>query len=285
MILPATAYVFVVAVYPLLSAFLISFFDYRLTDPEQRRTFVGLANYSRAFLSLEARVALVNTIAFVAGAVALEAGLGLAVAILLQRDNRLNQVALALLLIPMSITPLVVGLLWKVLYNADFGVIGYYALALGVPIGHGLPAENSTALASIVAVDVWEWTPLMVLIFLAGLKSLPREPFEAALADGATAVQRFWYLTLPMLRPVVLLALVFRSMDAFKIFDVIFAITQGGPGFATTVLNFYIYKQGLTFFDMGYASALSNMLLAIMAVLCYAYIRLLQHSQNRADQA
>ena len=134
---------------------------------------------------------------------------------------------------------------------------------------------------AIVLVDAWQWTPLVMLILLAGLKSLPTEPFEAARVDGAGRWASVRHLALPLLRPTIVLALLIRTMDAFKLFDVVFAMTQGGPGLTTTVLNFHIYKQGLVFFDMGYAAALSNILLAIIGVFAVGYIWFISRERRR----
>jgi multiple sugar transport system permease protein len=183
------------------------------------------------------------------------------------------------LLIPMAIPPLVVGLVWKSLYNADFGVIPYYLKALGVDVGRGPLGEASTAMLAVILVDLWQWSPLLMIIFLAGLKGLPHEPFEAARVDGATRWQSFWYITLPMLKPTILIGLLLRTMQSFKVFDIIYATTAGGPGSATTVLNYHIYTVGMTFFDMGYAAALANILLLIIAILSILYIMTLERQQ------
>jgi multiple sugar transport system permease protein len=271
MVAPITVYAVVVSIYPILYSLLISFFRYRLTDPAQTRTFVGLDNYARALNDEEARTAVVNTLVFVVGAVGVEFMVGLGLALVLWRDTRLNKIASALLLIPISLTPLVAGLVWRAMLNADFGTIGWYLTHL-LGQKQGLTAQGNTAMFAIILVDAWQWTPIVMLILLAGLKSLPIEPFEAAQVDGAGRWTSLRHLTLPLLGPTIVLALLIRTMDAFKLFDVVFAMTQGGPGLTTTVLNFDVYKQGLMFFDMGYAAALSNILLLIIGVFAVVYI-------------
>jgi len=282
MVVPIAAYVVAFSLYPLLYSFAISFFRYRLTDPTQTRTFIGLDNYARALADDETRTAALNTVAFVAGAVSLEFLIGLGLALLLWRDSRVNQVASALLLIPVALTPLVSGLVWRALLNADFGSIGWY-LTQYLGLRRGLTGVPDTAMLAIILVDAWQWTPLMMLILLAGLKALSKDLFEAARVDGATDWQSFRYLVVPLLAPTIFLALVIRTMDAFKIFDVVFAMTQGGPGLATTVLNFYAYRQGLVFFDMGYAAALSNVLLVIIGAFSLVYVTILTR-QDRAGR-
>jgi multiple sugar transport system permease protein len=182
-------------------------------------------------------------------------------------------------LMPMAIPPLVVGLVWKSLYNADFGVIPYYLKLTGLDVGRGPLGEAATAMPAVILVDLWQWSPLLMVIFLAGLKSLPHEPYEAALVDGATRWQSFWFITLPMLKPTILVGLLLRTMQSFKVFDIIYATTAGGPGSTTTVLNYHIYTVGMIFFDMGYAAALANILLVIIAILSILYVIVLERQQ------
>jgi multiple sugar transport system permease protein len=276
---PLLVFVVAIAIYPLFFSFYISFFKYRLTDPNQTRTFLGLANYLTAFEDAQVIKSVTNTLVFVFGTVTVEMIVGLGLALLLAAETHMIRTIRSFLLIPMAIPPLVVGLVWKSLYNADFGVIPYYLKALGVDVGRGPLGESSTAMLAVILVDLWQWSPLLMIIFLAGLKSLPHEPFEAARVDGATRWQSFWYITLPMLKPTILIGLLLRTMQSFKVFDIIYATTAGGPGSATTVLNYHIYTVGMTFFDMGYAAALANILLLIIAVLSILYIMTLERQQ------
>ncbi len=276
---PLLIFVFVIAIYPLAFSFFISFFKYRLTDPNQTKTFVGLANYIAAFKDPQVLKAISNTLVFVAGTVIIEMFFGLALALLLSAETRVMRIVRSFLLMPMAITPLVVGLIWKSLYNADFGVISYYLKQLGVDVGHGPLGEISAAMPAVMLIDIWQWTPLLMVIFLAGLKSLPAEPFDAARVDGASRWQSFWYITLPMLKPALLIGLLMRTVQSFKVFDIIYATTSGGPGSATTVLNYHIFTVGMTFFNMGYAAALANILLIIVAILSVLYIIVLERQQ------
>ena len=155
----------------------------------------------------------------------------------------------------------------------------YYVKLLGFNPGRGPLVESGIAMPAVILVDVWQWTPLIMFIFLAGLKSLPSEPYEAAIVDGASRLQSFVYITLPLLKPTFLVALLLRTMQSFKVFDIIYATTAGGPGTETTVLNFQIYKVGMTFFDMGYAAALANILLFIVGILSVIYVMVLERQQ------
>lgn len=279
MLAPLLIFVVAIAVYPLLFSLGISFFKYRLTDPSQTRTFVGLANYIRAFSDPMVITSLKATLLFVVGTVTTEIVLGLGLAMLLAAETRLMQIIRSFLLIPMALPSLVVGLVWKSLYNADFGVIPYYLKLLGVNVGRGPLGEISTAMPAVILVDVWQWAPLLMVIFLAGLKSLPTEPYEAAHVDGASRWQSFIYITLPLLKPTFLIALLLRTMQSFKVFDIIYATTAGGPGTATSVLNYHIYTVGMTFFDMGYAASLANILLLVVAILSILYVMVLERQQ------
>ena len=276
---PLLVFVVAIAIYPLLFSVSISFFKYRLTDPTQTKTFLGLANYITAFQDEQVRKALANTLVFVFGTVTTELTVGLGLALLLSAETRLMQFIRSWLLMPMAIPPLVVGLVWRSLYNVDFGVIPYYLKLLGFDLGRGPLGESATAMAAVILVDLWEWSPLLMVIFLAGLKSLPSEPYEAARVDGASRWQRFVHITLPLLQPVFLVGLLLRTMQSFKVFDIIYATTAGGPGTATTVLNYHIYTVGMTFFNMGYAAALANILLVVVAILSILYVMVLKQRQ------
>jgi multiple sugar transport system permease protein len=234
---PLLIFVFAIAIYPLSFSFFISFFKFRLTDPNQIKTFLGFENYVDAFQDPQVIKSVSNTLVFVFGTVSLELIVGLGLAMLLASETRLMQFIRSSFLMPMAIPPLVVGLIWKSLYNVDFGVIPYYLKLLGLDVGRGPLGEISTAMAAIILIDLWQWAPLLMFIFLAGLKSLPVEPYEAARVDGASRWQSFWSITLPMLKPTILIALLLRTTQSFKVFDIIFATTAGGPGSATTVTS------------------------------------------------
>jgi multiple sugar transport system permease protein len=277
---PALIYVLAVAVGPMVQGFLYSFDSYNLIRPGSRH-FVGLDNYLALWRDPTARRALINTFAFTFGAVTLEFILGLGVALLLWRDDWFNRVALGLLLIPTTVTPLVVGLVFKALLNPEYGVLGYPLAELGLSSPRGLLADPQRALATLVAIDAWEWTPLMALILLAGLKSLRTDILEAAAVDGATAPQRLQHIILPLVLPAAFLALILRMMDAFRVFDIIFVTTSGGPADATNTLMIYGVKQGLEFFNIGAASAVSTVIVVCILIMAAAFIGVLKPARNR----
>lgn len=208
-------------------------------------------------------------------ATSLEAVFGFFVALLLNREFKFKSLIFACLLVPITITPSIVGQMWKLMYNAEYGVLNFFAEKLFaakiVWLGPKL------AFASTLLVDVWQWTPFMALIIYAGLRSVPSEPYEAALVDGANSIQSFRYVTLPLLRPLLTLAILFRSMDALKLFDVPFVLTQGGPGSATELLSLHVYRLGFAQTGwVGRASATAVVLLLLIIVFSQLLVRQLR---------
>lgn len=278
--LPAVAYVLLLAGGPLLEGLRYGFLDYNLLRP-QRAEPVGLGNYARFLADPSAVRALANTFLFTAIAVALEMALGLALALALWADRPFERAALVAMLVPVMITPLGVALVFKALLSAEFGLVGYWGRALGLVGERGFFGEPVAAFASIVAIDVWQWTPLVVLILRAGLEAIPGELVEAAQVDGATGRQRLRLVVLPLLLPALLLALLLRTMDAFRLFEAVFVTTKGGPGDATNMLQLYAVKQGLEFFNIGYAAAIANVTLVCIALLAVLFVLVLRRADRR----
>ncbi|HET6468336.1 MAG TPA: sugar ABC transporter permease [Geminicoccaceae bacterium] len=278
--LPALAYVLLVAAWPILQGVWYSLHDYNLLRP-QRRGFVGFGNYLRLWADPSAVRALLNTFLFTFLAVGIELVLGLLLALALWRDGLFNRVALVLMLIPVTITPLAVGLIFRALLAVEFGLVGYWARELGLVGERGFFGYPHTAMGAIVMIDVWQWTPFVALILLAGLKALPGELLEAAEVDGATGFQRLRLIVLPLILPALLLALVLRTMDAFRVFDSVFVITKGGPEDATNVLMLYAVKQGLEFFNIGMGAATANVMLVCIALLAVLFVLLIRRVDRR----
>ncbi len=280
--LPAVVYVLVVGVWPILQGAWYGFYDYNLIHPG-RRHFVGFGNYEALLADRSVRAALLNTCMFTFASVGLEFVAGFGIALLLWRDSRFNRAALSLLLIPVTVTPIAVGLIFKALLGADYGMIGYYLAQLGLSDPRGLFGDPRRALAALVAVDLWEWTPLVALILLAGLKALPGDVLEAATADGATGFQRFRLVVLPLMLPAVFLALVLRLMDAFRVFDIVYVTTGGGPANASITLMIMAVKQGLEFFNIGLAAAIGNVMILCLALAAGAFALLIRRADARAN--
>lgn len=266
---PAVAVLVLLSVYPLIYAVTVS-----LQSASGDWT---LGNFARLVEDRFFRVSLLQTLILAVGALGGEFVIGLALALLLDSQIRGRNVIRVMLLIPMMLPPVVAAVTWRLILNPNFGLINGMLARWGVETSRltwlGSP---SLALLSVILVDVWEWTPFMFLILLAGLQAIPREPYEAAMIDGATTWQTFRHITLPLLKPAILVALLLRTMDLLRIFDQIFILTQGGPGFATETVSLYIYKTAFRFFDFGYAAAMSFVLLALVNLIGLGYIRLLR---------
>jgi multiple sugar transport system permease protein len=197
---------------------------------------------------------------------------GLGLALLFDRELHGMVLWRSLLIVPMVVTPVSIGLTWRMMYSDQTGVINFALGQLGLPRPLWIESPD-TALVSVILVDIWEWTPFMFLILLAGLRSLPLSPFESAKVDGASAWQRFIYLTLPMLWPVIAVAVLLRAIDALRIFDQIFIMTRGGPAQATDLFSLFLYRTGFKHAYISYAAALSWVLLILTTVLLVYFVR------------
>ena len=235
--------------------------------------FIGLTNYANLLTDTRFYNALGLSLFFVVGATFTQLVLGFILALLLDRETLLAKTARLLMTLPMMMTPIVVGIAWRLLYDTDYGLINYL---LGVIKLGPVPwlASPSMVMFSLILVDTWQWTPFMMLTILAGLfKTLPIESYEAASIDGASSLAMFRYITLPLLTPVILVAVLVRTMDAFKSFDIFFATTMGGPGTSSEIVSLLAYKMGFRFSHMGYAATIVILLLIVTIVISNIYIR------------
>jgi multiple sugar transport system permease protein len=274
LIAPALLLVLAVVVYPLIDGIRTSTGFYRFG---RRLRGVGLDNYRQALDDPTFRDALWVTAKFVFLAVALETILGLALALLCAREVRFIRVVRASLIVPMIVTPVVVGIVFRLIYASDVGLLS--ALAQGVGLSPPeILGQETPAFLGLVLLDVWEWTPLMFLILLAGIQSLPVEPFEAARVDGAGAWRTFLDHTLPMLKPVLLVAIVLRTIDALTTFDQVYVLTHGGPGTATQLVSIYGYDTFFRFQQFGYAAAMLLMVALVVIAASMFGVRLLRRT-------
>ena len=271
---PSILVVLAVFVYPLLDGIRASLHFYRFG---RALDFVGLENYRRVLEDERFRDSLWVTLKFVFLAVSLETVLGLALALLCARELRFIRTARAILIVPMIVTPVVVGIVFRLIYASDVGLLTAVNESLGGEEVQVLSREG-TAFLGLVALDVWEWTPLMFLILLAGIQSLPVEPFEAARVDGASSWRVFVDHTLPMLRPVLAVAIVLRTIDAFTTFDQVFVLTRGGPGTATQLISIYGYNTAFKFQQVGFAAAMLFMVALLVLALAFLAVRLIRRS-------
>ena len=240
----------------------------------------SVENFARLFSDGFFLSALLHTLCYAAAALTCEFLLGLALAVLLNERIRGRGLFRAALLVPMMLPPVVVGVVWRLMLNPNFGAINGTLKSFGINTEQlTWTASPRLAFLSVVAVDVWQWTPFVFLILLAGLQAIPQEPYEAALIDGSSAWQTFKYITLPLLKPAILIVLLLRTMDLLRVFDQIFILTEGGPGFATETVSLYIYRAAFRFGDFGYAAAMSFVLLIVTNSISLVYIRLLQKQE------
>lgn len=269
---PTVLLVLAVLVYPLLDGARTSTGFYRFG---RRLRDVGWGNYTQALHDSAFIGSLVTTMEFVAFAVAIETVLGLALAVLCAREVRFIRAVRGTLILPMIVTPVVVGIIFRLIYASDVGLVASMARSIGMSPPEIL-GQPHAAFAGLVLLDVWEWTPLMFLILLAGIQSLPVEPFEAARVDGAGAWRTFVDHTLPMLRPTILVAVTLRAIDALTTFDQVYVLTRGGPGTATQLVSIYGYQTFFQFQQFGYAAAMLLMVALVVLAAAGAAVALMR---------
>ena len=255
-ILPVIVFLIVSSLLPSVLALTDSFRNLSLTDVFQHGQFVGLDNY-RTALGHDSNLyhSLWLTVIFVAGVVPAEFVLGLALAKILNRDFWGRRFWITILLIPTMIAPVVVGMIWRFMLMPSFGFMTYYLNRMGLFESVPLFSDSITAFIALMVVDIWEWTPFMMLFMLAGLFSIPQEPIEAADIDGASPWQIFWHIELPLLRPMIILAVMFRTIDASKTFDIVHVLTEGGPGNSTEVMSVFAFRTSFVAWDLGIGAA------------------------------
>lgn len=251
--LPTGVFIFLMMIFPILYTFYVSLTDWDMISGGMI-SFIGLDNYVNLLKDPRFYNAVRLTIYFTVLAVAVEVVLGVVIALILNRDFRGKNLVKLILLLPMVATPVAIGLAWTLFYEPTIGLGNYALKLLGLPPSKWL-GSKVMVIPSLALVDIWEWTPMITLIVLAGLATLPQESFEAAIVDGASRGQIIRYVTLPLLRPTILIALILRSIDALKTFDIIYVMTTGGPGFASETLNLYAYNLSFNYFRFGAASA------------------------------
>jgi len=260
---PAVLLVATIIVYPIVYTVWMSLQDWfasSLTLPK----FIGLANYQKILVGdPRFREAVIRTLYFTGLVIAGETVLGVAMALLFNREFWGRGLLRTLAILPMVATPVAIGLVFVMMYHPTLGVANYLVTLTGLA-PFKWTYSSGTALYALAVVDIWQWTPLIMLIALAGLASLPQEPYEAARIDGATALQAFWHITLPLLRPAIVVAILFRAIDAIKTFDIIFIMTQGGPANSTETINILLFNQAFSYFNMGYASSMAVALFAVV---------------------
>ena len=282
-ILPALILLLAITVFPLLYELRLAFVSWELTTTA-KATFVGLQNFKNILFHDERFWSALNvTFILMIGGVAIELIIGTILALLLNGLKRSRTLLLSLFLIPVLIAPVVAGFQFRMIYHDQFGPLNYIIELVTFGHWHGVAwiAEPKVAIFAIMMTDVWQWTPFLMLIILAGLQSIPIELYEAARVDGASDSQMFWRVTIPILLPVMVIGVLIRAMDSFKLFDIIYLLTGGGPGDTTETISFYTYLQGFKFFSLGYTAAMAFIQLIIITVIAQLFLRVQQHQNKR----
>jgi multiple sugar transport system permease protein len=282
-VLPAAITLLAITVFPLIYELRLAFMSWELTTSTPAR-FVGLANFGKILfhdqrfwnsMGVTMRLIVFGT------SIQLVAGTGLA--LLLNRLRRSRTVLVSLFLIPVMIAPVVAGFQFRMIYHDQFGPLNYIIeLVTGGRWG-GLAwiADPKVALFAVMFTDIWQWTPFLMLIVLAGLQSISPEMYEAAEVDGASRRQTFGWVTLPLILPVIVIGILIRAMDSFKLFDIIYLVTGGGPGDVTETISFYTYLQGFKFFSVGYTAAMAFLQLIVITIIAQVFVRFQKRQTGR----
>ncbi len=279
MVAPAFLTLFIMTIYPFIYMIVVSFHRWSIV-PTIPRVFIRFGQYLNMIRDTSFHKTLWVTFVFTIGVVAVEMFLGFWIAFLVS-TSRARWLRVAFLM-PAVVAPVVVGLTWRFLLSYDLGPVNFFVSSLGLERINWL-GRPASALISVMIVDIWQWTPFAMLIFLAGLESLPLEPYEAAKVDGAHAWQILRYITLPQLTPIVAVILMFRALDAFKTFDIIYMVTRGGPANATEVLSYKIWQKAFFQNKLGYAAAMSVLAIILATIMMKTFSALLSKARANVE--
>jgi len=270
--LPSLVVMALVLAVPMFYSLTTSFFDTNLKT-KGLGSFVGLDNYIRVLQDKYFIDSALTTVIFTVGVVFFEFILGLAIALLLNNEIKGKNIFFSIIIVPMMITPIAVGLTWRLLLHSNLGIVNYVLSLFGIS-GKAWLADSGLALGTVMFIDVWQQVPYMVLIILAGLVTLPAEPYEAAVIDGASRMQIFFQCTIPMMMPTFAVVILLRAITALKTYDLIYVLTKGGPGTTTEVISYHIYQQAFRYLEIGTASSMSYLLLICIVPLAFVFIKL-----------
>jgi multiple sugar transport system permease protein len=284
-LLPILVFLALVAIAPTAVALIDSLRELSLTVFGERGKFIGLANY-RELLSGDTKFysAILHTLLFVAVVVPFEFVFGLAVALWINRRFRGRRLVLTIIMIPTMTAPVVVGMIWRFLLMPNFGVITSYLNNLGFFVETPVFSDATTAFAALMVIDIWEWTPFVMLILLAGLTAMPKAPIEAAALDGASRWQILRHVELPLLKPLIIIALLLRSIDASKVFDIVYVLTGGGPGNATEMVSTFAYRTSFITWDLGYGASICLVLAFMSLVIAALFYKIVTLQDAKASR-
>jgi multiple sugar transport system permease protein len=270
--LPAAIVVVAVIVFPWVFTLFMSVHDWKVTGDTP---FVGFANYAKMLVDDRFQWAMVRTLYFTAASVIAPVILGVWAAVCFASNFRFRGVARTIFVLPMMATPVAISLVWTMMFHPQLGVLNYILSVFGLPPSAWV-YDSATVIPTLVMVETWQWTPLVMLIVLGGIASLPQDPYEAARLDGASAWQMFVHITLPLSWPFIVVASVIRVIDALKAFDTIYVITLGGPGSSSETLNILLYQTAFAYYDLGYASAMVVVFFVLIMLVSLVLLRVRQ---------
>jgi len=274
-VLPALITVGAVIVFPWVFTLWMSANQWQLGGDQ---SFVGFDNYLRLAADMRFWESMWHTVVYTVLSVVAPMILGTIAALVFDSKLPMRGLLRGIFVMPMMATPVAVALVWTMMYHPQLGVLNYLLSLVGIPPQEWI-FNQSTVIPSLVAVETWQWTPLVMLIVLGGLASMPRDPFESAEIDGANGWQKFRYITLPMILPFIMVAVIIRSIDALKSFDIIYAMTQGGPGTASETINIYLYNVAFSYYDIGYGSAIAVVFFIVIIAMSMVLLALRQRTK------
>ena len=274
---PAATVVLLVILFPWIFTVFMSLHDWKVTG---ETPFVGLANYAKMLQDERFLWAIVRTGWFTAGTVIVPMLLGVWAAVCFASQFKLRGLARTLFVLPMMATPVAIALVWTMMFHPQLGVLNYLLTSVGLPPSSWV-YDSSTVIPTLIMVETWQWTPLVMLIVLGGIASLPQEPYEAAILDGAGAWQMFRHITLPLVWPFIMVAAIIRLIDALKTFDTIYVITLGGPGTSSETLNILLYQTAFAYYDLGYGSAIVVVFFLLILLISMLLLRVRQREAWR----
>ena len=271
LLLPSIIILFAIIVYPIGYSLWLSFHNLNINNQAKGQQFVGLQNYIDVLKSSDWWMSILRILYFVAADLIVGISLGLAIALLLNKERKGKGIVLAIVVFPYILAPIVNSLIWKLIYDPNYGLLNGLLTQLGIIKDYvAWLSSPKLAMVMLIIANLWQGTPFSIVLFLAGLKSIPKEEYEAAAIDGASSLVSFLYITIPHLMPIIYMNVVMKTIATFKVFDIIYSLTGGGPGGSTTVVGMLIYKESFEYMKFGQGAAMSFLLLII--VLCFVII-------------
>ena len=273
---PSVLIILLIILFPITFALISSFFDYTLIN-KSFNSFIGLKNYQNSINNERLLNSISVTFIFVILVVLFEFLLGFFIALLLNSVEKFKSVYYFILLLPLLINPIVVGLIWRMFLHPQLGILNYLLSLIAIEPVNWL-GDPKMAFITIIFVDIWHQVSFMIILLLAGLSAIPKEPYEAARSDGANIFQCFYHITLPYMRPVIIITILIRLIFAIKTYDLIYIMTKGGPGDATDLISYYIYRSAFISLNLGEAAAMSTILLIIIVILTLPLFKYMDRS-------